>query len=261
MQHLTLAKLHELAQTCPFDFGQALARLDDETIFLGSGADLSPATLLHAYCCGVFPWFEGDEPICWWSPNPRCVIEPIKFTPSKSLVRCAKKQPWTVTTNLAFVDVMQACIEPRTYTTDTWITQSMQQAYHRLHDLGVAVSIEVWQGTPRQSALIGGLYGLNIGSLFCGESMFHRVTDASKIAFWALMVLCRRHQIHLVDCQLENAHLMSLGATLMKRDDFRQQLASLIVTKPKAMLHQVIQMNMAELVATNTSKILSQNYE
>lgn len=248
MQHLTLTQLHQLAQTCPFDFGQTLSRLDKDTIYLGSGADLSPATLLHAYCCGVFPWFEDDEPICWWSPNPRCVIEPIKFIPSKSLLRCAKKQPWIITANLAFADVIQACSEPRAYAKDTWITQSMQQAYNELHALGVAVSIEVWQGVPRQSALIGGLYGLNIGSLFCGESMFHRVTDASKVAFWALMVLCCHGQIRLVDCQLENAHLMSLGATLIERDDFRRQIVSLTTTAPKKALNHVAQMTMAELI-------------
>lgn len=231
MTKLSFLQIHQLANECQFDFGQLVAQLDDGQDCLGSGADLTPATLIHAYRCGVFPWFAPNEPIFWWSPSIRCVIDPDTFKPSKSLVRTAKKQTWTISVNRAFDDVVRACSQPRAYTEQTWITQSMQAAYQKLHQLGVAVSIEVWQDKPCQSSLIGGLYGINLGGLFCGESMFHHTTDASKIAFWALMVFCRQEKITLVDCQLENPHLMSLGAKLMPRDEFIQKVNHLAITK------------------------------
>lgn len=226
MTTLNFKQIHALADLCPFDFlGMArhLAEGDDYG-FLGSGGDLDVSTLLHAYRSGVFPWFGQDEPIQWWSPNPRCVIKPADFLPKKSLVRTAKKQSWTLTTNQAFVQVIKACSQPRAYADDTWITATMQQAYTKLHELGVAISIEVWQDEPCQSELVGGLYGVQMGKVFCGESMFHHQTDASKIAFWGLMVLCQKCGIKLVDCQLENEHLMSLGAELMERKEFLTQL-------------------------------------
>lgn len=228
MTHIpSLASLHTLADACPYDFQNA-ALMADSDGFLGTGADLSAATLLHAYRSGVFPWFDADDPICWWSPSTRCVIKPDAFTPSKSLVRTAKKQPWTLTTNLVFDDVIDACSQPRHYTSDTWIHDEMKMAYGELHRLGVAVSVEIWAGTPLDGELIGGLYGVNIGAIFCGESMFHRQTDASKVAFWGLMKLCQQTGIALVDCQLENPHLMSLGASLMPRSEFLQTLKALV---------------------------------
>lgn len=220
-----LLRLHALADTCPFDFTGAMAQSVDG--FLGTGGDLSVPTLLHAYRSGVFPWFNHDDPICWWSPDVRCVLMPDQFTPSKSLVRTAKKQSWTLTTNLAFDAVIDACSQPRSYTDETWIGDTMKSAYADLHTLGVAVSVEIWEGVPLDSELIGGLYGVNIGAIFCGESMFHRHTDASKIAFWGLMHLCQQAGITLVDCQLENPHLMSLGAQLLPRAEFLDRLKAL----------------------------------
>lgn len=222
-----LQSLHHIADQCPYDFAN-MHLMANHHGFIGSGADLSTSTLLHAYRCGVFPWFDDDEPICWWSPKERCVMLPDEFTPKKSLMRTAKKQSWHITTNLAFTQVIEACSQPRAYADSTWIHQSMKTAYQKLHQLGVAVSVEVWENTPQSSALIGGLYGVNIGAIFCGESMFHRQTDASKIAFWGLMTFAKQQGITLIDCQLENPHLMSLGASVMPRQHFLSQLTSLV---------------------------------
>lgn len=228
---LTLSQLHTLADDCIYDFWQQARMLsEDDEGCLGFGADLEVQTLLHAYRSGVFPWFlEGQIP-AWWSPTPRCVLKPISFKPKRSLIRTAKKSTWTLTTNHAFGRVIQACREPRAYADETWIGNEMVEAYTRLHELGVAVSVEVWDDTPLTSPLIGGLYGLSMGAVFCGESMFHRTTDASKIAFWALMTWCQAAGMTLVDCQLENPHLMSLGAELMGRHDFLMQLHQLVQT-------------------------------
>lgn len=228
-KQITPEQIRHLANDCPFDFGRAVASLGEGDC-LGCGGDLSVATLLHAYRCGVFPWFNAGEPIAWWSPNPRCVIVPSQFVPAKSLRRTAKTKAWHITTNLAFAQVLKACSEPRAYATDTWINPQMQHAYTELHRLGVAISVEVWQGEPMASELIGGLYGVNVGAIFCGESMFHKQANASKVAFWALMVLAQTQGVKLVDCQLENPHLMSLGATLLPRSVFLDKLAVLVDT-------------------------------
>lgn len=221
---MDLAKLHAIADDCSFDFANARLLADDDG-FLGTGADLSPSTLLHAYRCGVFPWFNAGEPICWWSPNPRCVLAPSDFVPSKTLRRTAKKHGWIVSANHDFAAVIQACSERP----ETWITQEMQHAYTQLHKLGAAVSIEVWADEVG-GTLIGGLYGVQIGALFCGESMFHTRTDASKIAFWSLTHFAQQADITLIDCQLPNPHLLSLGAVSCTKTRFLQQLDTLINT-------------------------------
>lgn len=246
---LTLAQMHQIADGCTIDFAGVLTTFaaTDETGYLGFGGSLNPATLLHAYRCGVFPWFNEGEPVCWWSPSPRCVMVPERFVPSKSLVRRAKKQAWTLTTNVAFDQVIQACSAPRAYTADTWITHKMKHAYQQLHRLGAAVSVEVWQNQPQRSALIGGLYGVNIGAVFCGESMFYKTTDASKVAFWGLMAWCQQQGIQLVDCQLKNAHLMSLGAQLLPRHEFLGQLALLVSMPSDGLGGQRQQMSSAQL--------------
>lgn len=184
------------------------------------GADLAADTLLCAYRQGLFPWFNEGEPIAWWSPEPRCIIEPSQFEPSKSLVRRIKNSHWTFTVNQAFSQVIGACAEARAYANDTWISPAMIDAYTALHQRGIAHSIEVWQ----QDTLIGGLYGLKIGQAFFGESMFHRCTDASKAAFFVLMRLCAKSHFDWVDCQLPNPHLISLGATTMTRQNFLSSL-------------------------------------
>lgn len=225
MQLLSLADLHAIADRSAFDF-EKISRLADDDGLVGAGADLYPATLLNAYRHGVFPWFSDSDPIYWWCPPLRCVISPIDFKPAKSLVRTAKKTDWTLSTNIAFTEVIDACAKPRTYTDDTWIGDEIAKAYIRLHDMGVAMSIEVWENGVG-SELIGGLYGVQFGAIFCGESMFHTRTDASKIAFWGLNTLAKSSKIELIDCQLENPHLMSLGASLMPRDDFLARLSTL----------------------------------
>lgn len=250
---MNLKQLHAIADTCPYDFGAGVRLLSDEDThgFLGQGADLTAPTLLHAYRCGVFPWFNEDEPTAWWSPDPRCVLVPSDFVPKKSLTRTACKAEWTLTTNHAFTEVIKACAKPRAYADGTWIGDDMIEAYTRLHELGVAVSVEVWQGEPLQSPLIGGLYGLNIGAVFCGESMFHRVTDSSKVAFWGLMTLCQKQGITLVDCQLENSHLMSLGAKLMDRAKFLSRLNELVLTEVNGLNEQKFRLAVCELAVSH----------
>lgn len=225
----TLSNLHKLADTCLYDFCPPADKLHTHG-FLGAGGDLTVSTLLHAYRSGAFPWFDEDEPICWWSPEVRCVIAPSDFYPSKSLIRTAKKQPWTITTNADFEAVINACRAPRRDTVQTWIHDSMVLAYRQLFKIGAAASIEVWAGMPYDSELIGGLYGVSFGSIFCGESMFHRRSDASKIAFWALVHWAKQYGIQLIDCQLENPHLRRLGANLMPRDEFLELLKHLVMT-------------------------------
>lgn len=184
------------------------------------GADLAPETLLSAYSQGLFPWFNEDEPIAWWSPEPRCVLEPKSFVPSKSLKRLAKASAWHWSVNTAFEEVIHACSLPRSYAEDTWIHEEMIKAYTELHKLGYAHSFEVWD----DQSLIGGLYGLKIGQIYFGESMFHRQSNASKVAFWALNNFCQHTGVELIDCQLPNPHLQSLGAGIMPRQLFLARL-------------------------------------
>lgn len=195
--------------------------LDYPNGLLAAGGDVSPARLQAAYQAGIFPWSSAGEPLLWWSPDPRCVIEPAIFVPSKSLVKTRRQAGWRFSCNQAFADVIAACAAPRPYADDTWITAEIQAGYTALHKLGWAQSIEVW----REDVLVGGLYGVTVGGIFCGESMFSRCRDASKLAFWALMSLSRAWQVELVDCQLENDHLLSLGATIMSRNDYLALLA------------------------------------
>lgn len=189
---------------------------------LAVGGDLSPERLIAAYRDGIFPWFQDDDPILWWSPEPRCVIAPDRFKPSRSLRQRARQGGLRISCDQAFARVIAACAQPRPYADDTWITTDIQAAYCRLHDRGLAHSVEVWAGRE----LVGGLYGVAVGGLFCGESMFAHCTDASKLAFWALMTLCAHWRQPWVDCQLVNPHLLSLGAETMSRADWRHQLAT-----------------------------------
>lgn len=197
------------------------------------GGDLAPQTLLSAYAQGLFPWFNEDEPIAWWSPEPRCVIDPIHYQPSKSLRKQARNSRWQLTVNKAFDEVIHACSLPRSDGLNdnqiegehTWIHQEMIEAYSQLHAHGFAHSVEVWD---EHHQLIGGLYGLKIGAIYFGESMFHTASNASKIAFWGLMRLCAETKVALVDCQLPNDHLLSLGASTLSRDNFLVELETLI---------------------------------
>lgn len=217
-QPLSLQTLHALAASCPYDFGRPA--YND---IVGIGGDLEPATLLAAYLCGAFPWFNQDDPITWWRPKQRCVMFTDSYRPAKSLLRHAKKCNWLISCNHAFDDVIDGCRQPRSYSTDTWIHTDIITSYHNLHQLGVAFSVEVWSETTK-AELIGGLYGLKIGKAIFGESMFHRRTDASKMAFWALISLCQRADIDMIDCQLPNDYLLGLGATIIPSDDYMARL-------------------------------------
>ena len=191
--------------------------LDDPNGLLAAGGDLSKERLVLAYRNGIFPWFSEDEPILWWSPNPRCVIHPEHTHVSKSLKKHIKRHPnWRVRFDTAFEEVINHCADTR-HDTGTWISDQIISAYTQMHDEGIAHSIEVYNEEDR---LIGGLYGLSMGKLFFGESMFSLETNASKVAFVALNRQLARWGFPLVDCQVENNHLLSLGATSISRKAF-----------------------------------------
>jgi leucyl/phenylalanyl-tRNA--protein transferase len=186
------------------------------------GGALDFATLLAAYRHGVFPWYSEDEPVQWWSPNPRFVLPPGDLRVTDSLRKTMRKPGWTVTLDQAFERVMRACAAvPRPGQDGTWITEEMIAAYVELHRRGHAHSVEVsWQG-----ALVGGLYGVAIGRIFHGESMFHTRSDASKVGFAALVGRLRTAGFQLIDCQMPTAHLASLGAAPIRRAEFLATLA------------------------------------
>lgn len=183
---------------------------------LAVGGDLRPRRLLAAYSQGIFPWYNEDQPILWWAPDPRMVLFPEHLKISRSLHKTLRKDLFRVTLDTAFADVILACAEPRSGTDGTWISQEMIQAYCRLHELGYAHSVECW----REGELVGGLYGVAIGQVFFGESMFARATDASKVAFIHLVQQLARWSFRLIDCQIYSSHLQSLGAKTISRKDF-----------------------------------------
>ncbi|WP_336147397.1 leucyl/phenylalanyl-tRNA--protein transferase [Acinetobacter soli] len=192
------------------------------------GADLEPSTLFEAYTHGLFPWFNEGDPICWWSPDPRCVIYPEQYHPSKTLIRSMKKYDYQVTINRAFEQVVRACALPRNYTNDTWISEDIVQGYVELFKAGYGYSVEVWQ----EDQLVGGLYGVSIGKGCFGESMFSTRTDVSKMAFYTLMLIGQEHQVRWIDCQLVNDHLLSLGACTLSRQDYLKSLQDVIIEPP-----------------------------
>ena len=190
--------------------------LTDPNGLLAVGGDLSEARLLAAYRQGIFPWFDEDQPVLWWSPDPRCVIDPNSFSPSRSLTKRIRKADFELRIDGDFSQVIDSC-QLRSGNEGTWITDEMKAAYLKLHDSGFAHSFECYIN----GRLCGGLYGLSIGNLFFGESMFHQVTDASKLAFAGLMKTMANAGCPMVDCQLPNPHLLSLGAFELSRDEFR----------------------------------------
>lgn len=182
---------------------------------LAIGGDLSPERLLYAYSKGIFPWFQDKEPILWWSPDPRFVLFPKDLKVSKSMKQILKKDLFKVTENKAFKAVIENCaIAKRKDQNGTWITEEMKQAYLKLHHLGYAKSVEVWQNDQ----LVGGLYGIEINeNVFCGESMYAKVSNASKVGF---ITFIQNSNYQLIDCQLHTKHLESLGAKHISRLDF-----------------------------------------
>jgi leucyl/phenylalanyl-tRNA---protein transferase len=187
---------------------------------LAAGADLSTGRLLDAYRRGIFPWFGEDDPLLWWSPDPRMVLITGELRVSRSLRRVIRSGRYRVTLDTAFRQVMAGCAAPRTDDTGTWITPAMTEAYSRLAALGFAHSVEVWAGDE----LAGGLYGVAIGRMFYGESMFTRQTDASKVALATLVRQLERWEFAMIDCQMATAHLASLGAREIPRSEFVQTL-------------------------------------
>lgn len=206
------------------DFPPLHQALKEPNGLIAIGGDLSPARLLNAYRHGIFPWFSEGEPILWWSPNPRMVLFPEALKISNSLKKSIKKQIFEVKLNTNFKAVMMACSQTlREGQAGTWITEAMIEAYCELHKAGYAMSAEAWQN----SVLVGGCYGVKIGRMFYGESMFHHVTDASKVAFVHLVDYLKKQNVGLIDCQMKTAHLASFGAKEIPRDEFLSSLTRL----------------------------------
>lgn len=195
--------------------------LSDPDGLLAAGADLSVDRLLMAYRQGIFPWFSPGQPILWWSPDPRMVLPTAGFIRHRSLRRRLRKGGFEFRIDTAFAEVMRACAAPRAAQQGTWIVPEMQVAYQRLHAAGHAHSAEIWM----DGQLAGGLYGVAIGRMFYGESMFSRATDASKLVLALLCEGLERQGCDLIDCQMQTAHLASLGARPMARPDFLQAVA------------------------------------
>jgi leucyl/phenylalanyl-tRNA---protein transferase len=209
-------------------------RLVDEPVFpppdyadpsglLAVGGDLSNERLLEAYRVGIFPWYSDDQPILWWSPDPRLILDLKDFKISRSLGKTLKKGVFQVTFDHAFEEVIQACaVVPREAQNGTWITAEMQEAYINLHGLGYAHSVETWFG----GQLAGGLYGVSLGKCFFGESMFHLKTDASKIALATLVERLKSWDFHFIDSQMTTEHMVRLGAKELSRRIFLKRLQS-----------------------------------
>ncbi|OEE43034.1 leucyl/phenylalanyl-tRNA--protein transferase [Enterovibrio norvegicus] len=206
----------------PEHFPPISSALDDPDGLLAIGGDLSPRRLASAYHQGIFPWFGVDEPILWWSPSERAVIHPTRFSPQKSLRKFVRKNGYRVSINHRFDDVIQYCALIRGEDM-VWITPEMRSAYKALHRQGSAHSVEVWQGDE----LVGGLYGVSVGAMFCGESMFSLKPNASKTALWFFCEHFRRHGGLWVDCQMMTEHLASMGAQAISRDAFLTELEAL----------------------------------
>jgi leucyl/phenylalanyl-tRNA--protein transferase len=211
-----------------------LTKLDQQLIFppvelaliarnglLAFGGDLSAQRLLLAYSSGIFPWFSQDEPIMWWSPDPRGILPLDNFKCSKSLRKFARNCDYHITINSAFDQVIDICATIPRNDSGTWITEDMINAYKTLHKLGHAHSVEVWS----ENILVGGLYGVIVGKVFCGESMFHKATNASKLAMFSLVELLKSQAAEFIDCQMQNSHLASLGCIEVPRTKFLAMLA------------------------------------
>ena len=201
------------------------AALAEPNGLLAAGGDLSPERLVAAYRRGIFPWFSAGQPILWWSPDPRMVLHVDEFRVSRSLARRVRHRDFETRIDTAFRDVVDSCAAaPREGQRGTWITPEMVDAYCELHERGIAHSVESW----RDGRLCGGLYGMAIGRVLFGESMFARETDASKVALFHLVALLRRQGVPLVDCQQETTHLASFGARPISRKAFAEHVGALV---------------------------------
>ncbi|HET7331856.1 leucyl/phenylalanyl-tRNA--protein transferase [Dyella sp.] len=219
-----MIRLPRLDDQLPDRFPDPRQALAEPNGLLAFGGDLSPQRLLAAYAQGIFPWFNEGEPILWWSPDPRCAFLTDELRPNRSLRRALKGKDWHVSVDRAFRQVMRACAAPRAGQVGTWISPAMIEAYGTLHDMGHAHSVEVWE----QERLVGGVYGVSIGRLFCGESMFSARSGGSKLALCALAALLREWECPLIDAQVSNPHLLGLGAVEIPREVFLQQVSMLV---------------------------------
>jgi leucyl/phenylalanyl-tRNA--protein transferase len=213
---LTVLDPHHPEQSFP-PITDALSAPDG---LLAVGGCLSQTRLLNAYRQGVFPWNSPDEPILWWSPDPRLILFPDKLVISRSLGKTIRKQKFTITIDQAFAQVVTACAQPRKEELGTWITEGIFKAYYELHKSGYAHSAEAWLN----GELVGGLYGVALGRVFFGESMFHRETDASKVVFASLVERLKCWGYQLIDCQVNTQHLISFGAEEISRGEFAKLL-------------------------------------
>ncbi len=210
----------------PYDFPPLDQALDHPDGLLAIGGDLTPSRIMVAYRQGIFPWYSEDQPILWWSPSQRLVLFPEHLKVSRSLRKTIRKRKFTLTLDQHFVEVIQQCAAvPRHDQAGTWITDDLANAYCQLHEYGFAHSVEVWD----HEELVGGLYGVVLGKVFFGESMFSRISDASKIAFSHLVWQLQRWQFELIDCQIYTDYLVSFGAVEIPRKQYRQLLNQLCV--------------------------------
>ncbi len=227
MKRITWLSPHQAREWFP-PLEQAL---DEPAGLLAAGGDLSSERLLAAYRRGIFPWYSPGQPVLWWSPDPRTVLFPGEFRLHRSLAKTIRNKDLSVTVNERFEEVIDACAAPRARSPGTWITAEMRAAYIGLHQLGFAHSIEV----RRAGVLIGGLYGVRLGGVFFGESMFSRARDGSKVALAHLVAMCPRNAIALIDCQMPSAHLASLGARAIPRGQFQALLERWVRPEPLAL--------------------------
>jgi leucyl/phenylalanyl-tRNA--protein transferase len=214
-----MIRLPQLNPLRPGLFPDPEDALSEPNGLLAWGGDLSPERLISAYAQGVFPWFNEDEPILWWSPDPRCVFRTDGVHISRSLRKQLSKSNWRITADTSFTRVMRACAAPRNGTVGTWIGDDMIAAYEELHRQGHAHSVEVWD----RGSLVGGIYGVAVGRLFCGESMFSARTGGSKVALAGMCQLLHRWGFPFLDAQVTNDHLLSMGAVEIPRRQFVAQ--------------------------------------
>lgn len=216
MKSITWLSPHD----APDAFPPAEQALEDPPGLLAAGGDLAPSRLLAAYQRGIFPWYSPGQPVLWWSPDPRAVLFPDEFRCTRSLAKTVRNGGFTIAVDRDFAAVIDACAAPRAKSVGTWITGEMRLAYLELHRLGYAHSVEAY----RAGVLVGGLYGVRLGGVFFGESMFSRERDASKVALAHLVESCRRRDIAVIDCQLASRHLESLGSRSIARRQFQSLL-------------------------------------
>jgi leucyl/phenylalanyl-tRNA---protein transferase len=207
----------------PDSFPPVERALKEPSGLLAAGGDLSPQRLLAAYRRGIFPWYSAGQPILWWSPDPRAVLFPTQLKISRSLAKTLRNRGFETRIDGTFAQVIRACGSKSLRPDGTWLSPAMTAAYERLHELGHAHSVETW----REGQLVGGLYGVALGRMFFGESMFSIERDASKVALKRLCDECVQRGIELIDCQMETPHLISLGASLLSRAEFSRQVAAL----------------------------------